>query len=196
MTAEQAFTEMVKALMKTMSGFNIGCRVILGTVKDVNEKECTCTVERDGSPEMHDVRLNAVIDEKITDCFTVFPAVGGYVLVLSLGEATEGFIIATSKIDKVVVKTGDITINMSNGGIVMNGGELGGLIDIEKLTGKVNGLVDAFNSHTHTIPTGTINTAGSATNQSSSAPVTVPAIQSKAEKLSRGDYENDKVKHG
>lgn len=194
MTAEQAFEQMVRLMMKQLGIIGTGCRVCIGTVKEVDEKERTCVVERDGSPELNDVRLNAVIDERVTDCFTVIPVVGSFVQVLLLNE-TEGLVVATSKIAKVVTRTGDITMEVSASGVVFNGGSLGGVIDIAKLTEKVNGLVDAFNGHTHTIASGGITTQGSATTQATVAPVAVPAVTSKAKKLDRGDYENEQVKH-
>ena len=92
-------------------------------------------------------------------------------------------------------QTGEISVDVSAGGVVMNGGKLGGLIDITKLTEQVNRLVDAFNGHTHTIPSGGINTQGSAAAQSTVTPVTVPAVEQKAAKLDKADYENEKVKH-
>lgn len=195
MTSEQAFFEMVQALMRRAGGTVAGCRVSVGTVKEVDEKEGTCTVERDGAPEMHEVRLNAVIDKEVKDCFRVIPAVGSYVLVMSLGDNTEGLIVATSKIERVSMRTGDVTVDISSDGVVMNGGKLGGLIDIAKLTEKVNELVDTFNNHTHTIPTGGIATQGSATAQATIAPVTIPAVKNTAKKLSKGDYEDEVVKH-
>lgn len=187
MTAEQAFMEMVRVLMNTVgASVTNGASVCIGTVKDVNEKEATCTVERDGSPELYEVRLNAVIDEKITDSFTVFPAVGSYVMVLLIGGVTEGLVVATSKIDKVMIKTGGVSVDVSTSGIVMNGGKLGGLIDIAKLTEKINGFIDIYNSHTHTV-----STTGSASAQSGST----ISLSSAATRLSKGDYEDEKVKH-
>lgn len=195
MTAEQAFGEMVQTLMRSMKGYVADARLSIGKVKEVNLAEGSCDVERDGSPDLYDVRLNAVIDEGITDKFTVVPAVGSLVMVMSLGEATEAMVVATSKIEKVVIQTGEISVDVSAGGVVMNVGKLGGLIDITKLTEQVNRLVDAFNGHTHTIPSGGINTQGSAAAQSTVTPVTVPAVEQKAAKLDKADYENEKVKH-
>lgn len=195
MTSEQAFFEMVQALMRRAGGTGAGCRVCIGTVKEVDEKEFTCIVERDGAPELHEVRLNAVIDEGVKDCFRVIPAKGSYVLVMLLGDATEGLVVATSKIDRVTMRTGDVTVDVSADGVTFNGGKLGGLIDIAKLTEKVNELVDTFNNHTHTIPTGGIATQGSAAAQATVAPVTVPAVLSTAKRLSKGDYEDEVVKH-
>ena len=115
----------------------------------------------------------------------VVPAKGSFVMVL-LWEATEGMIVATSKIEKVMMKTGEIAVEVSASGVVMNGGKLGGMIDIAKLTEKVNTLVDALNNHTHLV-----NTTGSASAQSGTA----VAITSKVAKLKKGDYEDEKVKH-
>lgn len=197
MTSEQAFFEMVQALMRRggSTGGMAGGRVCIGMVTEVDANEGTCTVERDGAPELNEVRLNAVIDVKVKDCFRVIPKVGSYVLVMLLGDATEGLVVATSGIERVVMRTGDVTVDVSAEGVVMNGGKLGGLIDIAKLTEKVNELVDTFNKHTHTIPSGKIATQGSATAQATVAPVTVPAVQSEAKKLSKGDYEDEVVKH-
>ncbi|WP_455592931.1 hypothetical protein [Bacteroides sp.] len=194
MTVEQAL-EMLLQTIARGAGSGNGCRVMIGTVKEVDEEEYTCIVEREGAPELHDVRLNAVIDKEVKDCFRVIPAKGSYVLVLSMGEATEGVIIGTSLIDRVTIQTGDVMMNVSADGVVMNGGKLGGMIDIAKLTDKVNELADTFNNHTHTIPVGGVVTAGSPSSQTSSAPVTVPAVTSKAKKLNKGDYEDEKVKH-
>lgn len=68
--------------------------------------------------------------------------------------------------------------------VVVNGGKLGGLINIEQLTSKINELVDAFNSHTHEVtvahPGGTFTTV---------------APTGSASPFRRGDYEDEKVKH-
>lgn len=195
MTTERIAEMLIEVMTKRMSDREFGCALSLGIVKEVDEEDGTCMVEREGSPDMYDVRLNSVIDKEVKDCFRIIPAKGSHVLILSMGEATEGLVIATSKIDKVIIQTGDMALNVSADGVVMNGGKLGGMIDIAKLTDKVNELADAFNNHTHTIPVGAIATTGSATSQTSSAPVTVPAISNKAKKLNKSDYEDEKVKH-
>lgn len=181
MTPEQAFLMMAEKMVRLAAGRpeGIPCRADIGTVKEVDESMGTCLVEREERPELYGVRLNAVIGGGNGDRFTVVPSVGSRVLVLTLGEETETVILATSGIEKVTAKTGDVTFEMSSSGIVMNGGGLGGMIDIAKLTEKVNGLVTAFNNHTHAVSTG-----GTAT---------PPA--GKATALSRGDYEDERIKH-
>ena len=67
---------------------------------------------------------------------------------------------------------------------VGNGGKLGGLINIEQLTEKINDLVDTFNSHTHQVtvshPGGTFKTVKPGSSASS---------------FKKGDYEDEKIKH-
>lgn len=70
--------------------------------------------------------------------------------------------------------------------ITINGGKLGGLINIESLTQKINELVRTFNNHTHQV-----NTTGSATAQTGTA----AAVASKASELNKSDYEDTKVTH-
>ena len=79
--------------------------------------------------------------------------------------------------------------------IVLNGGELGGLINIEPLTRKINDLIEAFNTHTHSIPSGTVAVTGTAAAQNNPKPVEVPAPASKHDKVRRGDYEDTNVTH-
>ena len=70
--------------------------------------------------------------------------------------------------------------------IVINGGKLGGLVNIQALTDKLNELVRAFNSHTHLV-----NTTGSATAQSGTA----QAITKQTASFNASDYEDQKITH-
>lgn len=134
----------------------------------------TCTV-RFGEMEVDGIRLRA--SEASQDAqILIVPKVDTAVIVGSLsGDLSELVVLAVDVIERIEI----------------NGGKLGGLINIEALTEKLNALVDAFNGHTHTIPTGTI-TCGS---YPSVGPVTVPAVTSKAQKLNKDDYEDETVKH-
>lgn len=97
---------------------------------------------------------------------------------------------------RVGIAVRDTTVEITPEGVTINGGGLGGLVKVEALTEKLNELIEAFNSHTHEIPAGVVAVAGSATAQSNPAPITVPPVTSGHPNVSRGDYENEKVKHG
>ncbi|MCQ2250027.1 MAG: hypothetical protein MJZ66_02840 [Bacteroidales bacterium] len=110
------------------------------------------------------------------------PAVGSKVLVadLSNGRLRDLVVLLTEQADT----------------IEFNGGELGGLVNIQDLTDKLNGLaktvndlVTAFNSHTHLV-----STTGTAAAQSGTA----QAVQSQAQQadtFSAEDYEDTKIIH-
>lgn len=140
----------------------------------VSVEDNTCTV-RFGSMDVSGVRLRA--SESADDAqLLLVPRVGTAVIVGSLsGDLSQLVVLAVDAVERIEI----------------NGGKLGGLINIEALTDKLNELVDAFNNHTHTILSGMI-ICGTSPNV---APVTVPAITNKKAKLDAADYEDDTIKH-
>lgn len=137
-------------------------------------EDLTCTVKI-GDAEIEGVRLRASLTGRDRQILTV-PKVGSCVTLGCLtADLNNLVVLQVDEIEKIIV----------------NGGELGGLINIQELTDKINALVEAFNSHTHLLPTGAVITsAGSSIN-----PVTVPAITKKAAKLNKKDYEDETIKH-
>jgi hypothetical protein len=162
-----------------------GERVYLAlcTVDRVDETARTVDCTGADGVEMLSVRLQAGLDGE--SGAVLFPKAGSEIVVGFL-DRNSAAVLLCSEVEKIHLTTGEI---------VINGGRLGGLVNIGALTDSINALVDAFNSHTHTIPAAGINTAGSATNQSNLAPVTVPAVSSGATRLVRSDYEDTKIKH-
>ena len=133
----------------------------------------TCTVKI-GNAEIEGVRLRASVTEREREILVV-PKVGSSV--------TLGCLTADLN-NPVVLQVDEIET------ITVNGGQLGGLVKIQELTEKINALVDAFNSHTHSIHTGGIQTEGTAVKQANPAPVNIPAISRKADKFNASDYED------
>lgn len=185
MTIQEAIRQMARG------GMEVYCKVC--EVTGVNEQARTinCTPIDDGA-ELLDVNLQA--NQESTEGFVLFPAVGSYVVVGFLSEAV-AVVLLCDKIDKAVIRTGDMSLQVSEEGIILNEGTLGGLVRIQQLTDKLNELINAFNSHTHEIEPGSVAVTGSSTAQSNAAPVIVPAITGKHQHVSVSDYENDKVKH-
>lgn len=144
-----------------------------GIVKSV--EGITCTVSF-GALDVDGVRLRASLSENGSNLL-VKPKTGTAVVVGSLsGDLSQLAVLAVDEAESITV----------NGEITINGGKLGGLINIEALTEKINAVIDTFNSHTHLV-----NTTGSATAQSGTA----QAVTSKAAKLNKQDYEDKKVTH-
>ncbi len=138
----------------------------------------TCTV-RIGDAELEGIRLRASLSNRERQMLVV-PKVGSAVTLGCL----------TADLNNMVVLQVDEIES-----ITINGGELGGLIKIQELTDKLNELVDKFNSHTHTIASSGIQVTGTAVAQTNQAPVTVPAVTSKAKKFNTSDYEDETVTH-
>ena len=130
-----------------------------GIVRSVEGVTCTVTF---GGMDVSGVRLRASESENASQLLVV-PKAGTAVIVGSLGgDFSQLAVLSVDQAESVMV----------------GGGKLGGLVNIRDLTDKLNALVQSFNSHTHTCPSGTTGT---------------PAAQARS--FSAGDYEDTTVKH-
>lgn len=146
--------------------------VYQGIVKSV--EGITCTV-RFGNLDVAGVRLRAS-EAPDNAQMLIVPRKDSAVIVGSLsGDLSQLVVLSVDAIER----------------IEFNGGKLGGLINIEPLTKKLNELVDAFNSHTHTVPAATVYCGG----KPNASPFTVPATQKRAGRFNKSDYEDTTVNH-
>lgn len=136
-----------------------------GIVKSVSGNVCEVAI---GNIVIPDVRLRASEQDDESEML-VTPKIGSAVTVGSLsGDLTQLVVLQVDHIETIVI----------------NGGKLGGLINIEQLTEKINDLVDTFNRHTHEVtvshPGGTFTTVNPGSSASS---------------FNKGDYEDEKIRH-
>jgi len=116
-----------------------------GTAQDVDETKRTCTfVPAGDQAERFNIRFQAVASQTVG--FVLVPKEGSDIAVTFVNKST-GFVALTTEIDKMLIDT-DLT--------QFNGGDNGGLINIEPLTNKINALeskvneiITTFNTHTH-----------------------------------------------
>ncbi len=88
--------------MKLQSGKTMIKTVCWGVATEVTET--TCTVERNGSPTLYDVLLNA-IDDNLESYVTVYPKSGSNVLVAIVENLnTEAVVIKCSEVEKFKIK--------------------------------------------------------------------------------------------
>ena len=138
-----------------------------GIVKGVSGNTCEVAI---GPLVIDGVRLRASLTDDEGELL-ITPKVGSAVLLGSLtGDLSQ---LAVLQVDHAE-------------SITINGGSLGGLVNIVQLTEKINALVDAFNSHTHQV-----STTGTAAAQTGTA----AAVVSPAQRLNKDDYEDTKIKH-
>lgn len=149
---------------------------------DQASRTCVCTpIGGRATTNIIGVHLMAEID----DGLLLIPVLGSTVIVCHSGNNTP-FIILFSAIQKIIL------VGVS--GLQFQGGELGGLVEVQPLTTKlnslenlVNDLVSKFNSHTHilTLTTGTGTAAPTSTQETT---VLTPTV--------RADIENTAITHG
>lgn len=151
--------------LRNVAGGRKTISIYQGIVKSVDGNLCEVTV---GNINIPGVRLKAseLADDGL---MLITPKVGSAVTIGSLsGDLTELVVLKVDHIETIVI----------------NGGKLGGLINIGQLTDKINELVESFNSHTHQVtvshPGGTFTT--------------VKPMES-AKTFDKGDYEDVKIKH-
>lgn len=166
MTPERRLADNIKRLNPTSMWLTQG--------EVVAVDDLTCTVKI-GDAEIGGVRLRASLTGRDRQILTV-PKVGSSVTLGCL----------TADLNNLVVLQVDEVEK-----IIINGGELGGLIKIQELTDKINALVEAFNGHTHLVPTGDVVTSAGPNIK----PVNIPAVTKKAAKLNKKDYEDETIKH-
>lgn len=196
--------------------FDVG--VMYATIKSVDAEKRTCVVVDDSEMQYDDVLLYSVENAELKG-WVVLPKVDSVVLVGRIGDSNELYVAMMSEIDGAMLTIGDkveasiddkelkykndkveltITsekVSLKAEKIEFNGGDNKGLVKIEQLTEKVNAMIETFNSHTHTLITGSVQVEGTPAKQANVAPITVPAITDKAQKLNKTDYENDKITH-
>lgn len=194
-----------------------GAQYRYGEVKKVNEELRTCDVQIGGI--VYEGVLLYALEKADLKGFAALPKVGSTVIVATGAGGRRLFVAMCSEIEKVLFTVGDQAsfvcdgtaaeytdgkiriraaddrLEVEAGQIVFNGGGNKGLVNIEQITSKINELIDAFNNHTHSIPSGMVAVSGSLGPGSNPAPVDVPAPAAKHTKVQRDDYEDTKVTH-
>lgn len=160
MSTERDIKEAIQALGSNGNGKTFF------TAEVVSVSGNTCTVKSDDL-EMSDVAICA-IGGASGNSLVVVPKVGSTVLIADLSEGTRR--------DLVIVKYTEVE------SITINGGNLGGLVNVAQLTNKLNQLVNTFNTHIHPAVLG-------------ESPVKVSVTASQAATFSKSDYEDTKIKH-
>ncbi len=168
------------------------------TVDEVDKTARTidCTPINEGAPLLG-VNLQANQGADFGLC--LFPEKGSFVVVGFVADGAAGVVLTTEKIesaeivvgkssavldaDGLRIDTNKMSAHINKEDIVFNGGTLDGLVVIQKLTDKLNELVNTFNSHTHNV---TVAHPGGLF-------TTVPP-GSAAAAFNKSDYENTKIK--
>lgn len=145
--------------LQRLVDYNRKTILIPAKVTALNEVEATIDVIDQDDIEIFDVRLRASVNDS-TDGVTVYPSVGSWVLIVNLGgSAIEYAVIATTEVDRVLVKIDDTTIDADAQGVQMAFGNANVAIDTngigvqrggENLKSVLNDLLTAITQLTVT----------------------------------------------
>lgn len=141
-----------------------------------------------------------------------FPKVGSYVVVGFVADGAAGVVLLTDDVESVevvisdetarisadqdgvrVLMGGDTSAELTKEGITLNGGGFGGTVKVEELTEHINTIENDINELKN------IFSAWVAVPQDGGAALSALAANWAGDILTltrRGDYENEKVKHG
>lgn len=178
--------ESLTYIIQKMCAKQIRLQISVGKATNINVSERTCDIVLNDDLTLFNCRLNAVIDS-YDDSLLILPKDYSTVAFIRLeGKDTSCIVIAYTEIDRLLIHIGDTHVDISSDSLTLNEGSLGGLINIEALTNKLNQLIASFNSHSHQV-----STTGSATAQTGVAsPVASPLPD-----FNKADYEDTKIKH-
>lgn len=100
--------ELFSRVMKRQIQASRFIQVVSGIATDITET--TCTVKREGSPDLTGVRLDA-IDDTIENQFTIFPKNNSHVVVgIMDGLKTEAVVLRCSEVEIVRIKCGGVSL--------------------------------------------------------------------------------------
>jgi hypothetical protein len=149
--------KLIEAIKKTF-GQNIA--IATGVVSTVDAEKSVCDIELDSEgADLLEVRLRAVIDDADAGMIAI-PKLGSEVVIGKI-NTSQWVVLVTSELEEVRLKIGNITCVINESGIVLNGGDLDGMVKINDLVNrlntienKVNSIISHYNTHNHNHPQG------------------------------------------
>lgn len=176
---------------------------------DKTARTVDCTPLDESAPLLG---VNLQANQESTFGVVAFPKVGSYVVVGFVADGAAGVVLLTDEVESVeVVISGDTarisadkdgvrvlmgddtSAELTKEGITLNGGGLGGIVKVEQLTEHFNAIENDINELKN------IFSAWVAVPQDGGAALSALTANWAGNLLTptqRGDYENEKVKHG
>lgn len=178
--------QMIKALAR--QGANIEAQLCTVTAVDAAARTVDCEPLDESAPLLG---VNLQANQGLTSGMVLIPKVGSYVIVALMNDGVNGCVIATEEVERMELVIGKTSVLVTEDGIVLNGGNLGGMVKVEALTARLNGIEGSINelkaALSGWVPVsqdGGAALKGAISNWASETLVLTE----------RGDYENEKVK--
>lgn len=177
---------MIKALAR--QGANIEAQLCTVTAVDAAARTVDCEPLDESAPLLG---VNLQANQGLTSGMVLIPKVGSYVIVALMNDGVNGCVIATEEVESAEIVIGETSVLVTEDGIVLNGGNLGGMVKVEALTSRINNIENDLNTLKEVfakwVPAPQDGGAALKGVISSWASETLVLTE-------RGDYENEKVK--
>lgn len=178
--------QMIKALAR--QGANIEAQLCTVTAVDAAARTVDCEPLDESAPLLG---VNLQANQGLTSGMVLIPKVGSYVIVALMNDGVNGCVIATEEVERMELVIGEARVEVTEDGIVLNGGNLGGMVKVEALTSRINNIENDLNTlkevFANWVPASQDGGAALKGVISSWASETLVLTE-------RGDYENEKVK--
>lgn len=199
----------LKDIIRQLANEGSSASLLVGTVSAVDTEARTVDVEpiNEDAPILG---VNLQANQGATKGVVLFPRKGSYVAVAMLSGYAAGVVVLTEDVESIEVNINDgtklvitedvmslnvkdgITLDIDDSAAVFNGGDLGGLINIEDLTSKLNNIEREINN----LKTVFSSWAPVPQDGGAALKASVSSWAGKQLTLSkRGDYEDKKIKH-
>lgn len=166
----------------------------VGTVQNIDEQNRSCEIKIDDDLTLFNCRLNAVLDSYQNHLLIVPKDQSAVAFVCVDGKPTDPLIIAYSEIDKLLLQIENTTLQINKDNIKINGGNLGGLINIDDLKNNLDQLKNYVEALNTAISTG-LSAVGESTAASGTAAKTAYTTAMAGKSVSFQDMEDTKITH-
>ncbi|MCO5229595.1 MAG: hypothetical protein M9958_00425 [Chitinophagales bacterium] len=117
--------------------------ILEGKVKAIDIQNLTVDIEIQAGVVIFDVRLRAVISDN-TGIY-VIPAKDSICTIAKIEMGQDYILIASSQIDKFIIRIQEVTLEVTKDGFAFNDGQLKGLVKITELVQQLNTLENKVN---------------------------------------------------
>ncbi len=164
--------------------------VMTGKVLEVDQEKCTCTIDVGGQKFLN-VALRSIVSDDMG--FVLFPEEGSKILIVRFDNSNRLFMLNAEKLEKIHVKIADTKLVLKGNEIIINNGNLGGLVVIGDLVEKLNNIENDLNAIKNVFSTWVPvpNDGGAALKTAATSWAGDVLAITQTENI-----ENDKVKHG
>lgn len=199
----------LKDIIRQLANEGGSASLLVGTVSAVDTEARTVDVEpiNEDAPILG---VNLQANQEATKGVVLFPRKGSYVVVAMLSGYAAGVVVLTEDVESMEVNINDgtklvitedgmnlnvkdgITLDIDDSAAVFNGGDLGGIINIEDLTSKLNNIEREINNLK------TVFSSWAPVPQDGGAALKASVASWAGKQLTlskRGDYEDKKIKH-